>query len=148
MHDLANSAAPLLPMLLLGQVSFQENAALIVLAGITFLAVAVNQLLQVRDRMADKKTPSVKVKPDPHSEYRTRNDCIAICEKDRAWIRRVEASVPRVEKDARSEMKEETDKLHQRVDTLHTSMNAQFNNINGRLCRIAGRLGIPEEQDQ
>jgi hypothetical protein len=147
MSDLPSALAPVLPMLVVASAgqSFETSSAITVLAGVTFLAVAVNQLLQMRERLSDRKTPSVNVKPDPHSEYRTRKDCIEICEKDRAWIRRVEVSVPAVERQARQELKEGTDNLHQRVDTMHTSMNAQFNDIAGKLGRIAGRLGLPQE---
>ena len=147
MSDLPGALAPVLPMLVVASAGpdFETSSAITVLAGVTFLAVAVNQLLQMRERLGDRKTPSVNVKPDPHSEYRTRKDCIEICEKDRAWIRSVEKSVPAVERQSRAELKTETDHLQQRMDTLHTSMNSQFNEIAGRLGRIAGKLGLKEE---
>jgi hypothetical protein len=124
------------------------TAIVYVLASLASLAVAANQLFALRNNIQASGKSTVSVTPDPHSEYRTRADCIAICEKDRSWIRRVEQAVPAVERQSRAELKTESDHLQQRIDTLHTSMNSQFNNINGRLCRIAGRLGIPEEQDQ
>jgi len=150
MSDLPGALAPVLPMLVVASAgpNFETSSAITVLAGVTFLAVAVNQLLQVRERLGDRKTPSVNVKPDPHSEYRTRHDCTKIMEKDREWLRRIEQSVPVLERQSRAELKTETDHLQQRIDSMHTSMNAQFNNIAGRLGRIAGNLGMKEEIDQ
>lgn len=135
MHNLAQAFTPVLPMLMLAQIPTEANAAVIVLAGITFLTIAANQLLQMRDRLGKHETPSVKIEPDLHKEYRD-------------WIRIVEKSVPATEQLLRSEMKAETDQLQQRVDTLHVSMNSQFNHIAGKIGRIAGRLGLPEETEE
>jgi hypothetical protein len=121
------------------------TAIVYVLASLASLAVAANQLFALRNNIQASGKSTVSVTPDPHSEYRTRADCIAICEKDRSWIRQVEQTAKEVERTARSEMKTETDQLHQRINTMHTSMNAQFNDIAGRIGRIAGRLGLPEE---
>lgn len=100
------------------------------------IVAAINGILTLIARaksMGGETT--VNVRPDPHSDYRTRHDCIAIHEKDREWIRRVEDV-------SRREIKEATGELHTRVDTLHTSMNAQFRDLAGSMGRIEGRLGV------
>ena len=86
------------------------------------------------------KTHSVAISPDPASAYRTRGDCIAIHEKDRAWIGRVETETRTELSGERKAVKIETDNLHSRINTLHTSMNAQFCDLNKQLGSIQGGL--------
>jgi len=103
------------------------------------ILAALNQGQQFLARLRGQ-TQSVSLHPDPASAYRTRGDCIAIHEKDRAWIGRVESETRAELLGERKAVKIETDNLHSRINTLHTSMNAQFCDLNKQLGSIQGGL--------
>jgi len=91
----------------------------IILGGLSALFVLVNQAFIFWKNV-------IKEDPDPARTYRSRSDCIAIHEKDRAWLSSVEET-------ARRDMRKETGDLHDRIDTMHESMSTQFADMNTKM---------------
>jgi len=105
------------------------TVAAVLLAAIAFLINIARGALDLWQRA----TGNLKENPPPAETYRTRRDCIAIHEKDRAWIKDVE-------KTSRRDLKAETKDIHDRVDALHNSMNSQFREVAGQLGDISGQI--------
>lgn len=136
----------MLPPVMANITPADASVAVWVLIGISALAFAFNQLMEARKRLGEAGNSTISVRPDPHTQFRARPDCTAIHEKDREWIRRVEAASVGYRDDARKDLRVETDKVHQRIDSLHTSMNSQLNAVAKQLGRISGRLGIGDHE--
>ena len=89
MHGLLNSAIPLVPIIMAAQMPANASAIVWVILGITALATAANQLLQMRERITNASKHTVSVDPDPGTTYRTRNDCNKIHPPIKARIEEV-----------------------------------------------------------
>jgi len=106
------------------------------------LLAGVNQAIQIWQRLTRSKIMDVAITADPRSLPRTRGDCIGIHEKDREWIRRVEAATQAFANGAAANSESVRTELQTRINTLSTSMDTQFSAINRELGGIGASLKI------